>query len=200
MTTSKPKKAGALAWAGGLALCAALLLAAIAGPKFLKFQARSQLSEARANLKGLWVAEQAYFNGHGQYASDLTALDYVPERSNRYAYFLEPTGDVIRRDQPTPAPVKAPVGVSNDVVKYSVPLVSTFAQTGCPVTAGTDGAGRQVELGVTDGPQGGFVIVAARQPEEGKRFDCWSIASMERTSHGGEHIPLGSPFQETPDR
>ena len=64
------------------------ILAAIAIPNFIKFQARSKQSEAKANLKGAFTAQKAYFQEHSSYSNDGLRLGFDPERGNRYAYDL----------------------------------------------------------------------------------------------------------------
>ena len=76
------------------------ILAAIAIPNFMKFQAKSRTSEAKANLKGLFTAQKAYaqektaygtaFVGSGT-TGTLTPIGYSPERGNRYAYNMGAT-------------------------------------------------------------------------------------------------------------
>lgn len=43
------------------------ILAAVAIPNFLRYQAKSRQSEARANLGGIFVAETAYYSEHATY-------------------------------------------------------------------------------------------------------------------------------------
>ena len=64
------------------------ILAAIAIPNFIKFQARSKQSEAKTNLKGLFQSQKSYFAEHDSFSSDFTAIGFVPERGNRYCYRL----------------------------------------------------------------------------------------------------------------
>lgn len=45
------------------------ILAAIAAPNLLKFQAKAKQSEARANLAGIFVAQTAYFSINGTYGT-----------------------------------------------------------------------------------------------------------------------------------
>jgi type IV pilus assembly protein PilA len=61
------------------------ILAAIAIPNFLRFQARTKQSEAKTNLKGAFTAKKAAFAEKGVYAGNGFA-DYAPEKSNQYAY------------------------------------------------------------------------------------------------------------------
>lgn len=60
------------------------ILAAIAVPNFLKFQARARTSEAKANLKGFFTSAKSYF------AERTTFLcgncGFSPEHNNLYSY------------------------------------------------------------------------------------------------------------------
>src|SRR5258708_5629746 len=64
------------------------ILAAIAIPNFIKFQARSKQSEAKANRKALFVPEKAFLQAVDKSSSSFTEVGFAPERNNRYAYFL----------------------------------------------------------------------------------------------------------------
>ena len=67
------------------------ILAAIAIPNFIKFQARSKQSEAKANLKASFTAMKAYYQEKDKYSSLVQEIGFVPERNNRFAYFLNKT-------------------------------------------------------------------------------------------------------------
>src|SRR3954470_12632750 len=67
------------------------ILAAIAIPNFIKFQARSKQSEAKANLKAIFTAEKAFFQEKDRYSSLTGEVGFSPERNNRYAYYLSAT-------------------------------------------------------------------------------------------------------------
>ena len=60
------------------------ILAAIAIPNFIKFQAKSKQSEPKANLRGLWLAQKAYFADRDSFASSVSDVGFIPERGNRY--------------------------------------------------------------------------------------------------------------------
>src|SRR5687767_3165402 len=62
------------------------ILAAIAIPNFIKFQARSKQSEAKANLKSVFTANKAYFQEKDNYSSCIRKFGFSPERGNRYRY------------------------------------------------------------------------------------------------------------------
>jgi type IV pilus assembly protein PilA len=68
------------------------ILAAIAIPNFLKFQAKSKQSEAKTNLKGIYTAETGYFGENNAY-SGFNESNWTPVGAARYHYTL--TGAII---------------------------------------------------------------------------------------------------------
>ena len=63
------------------------ILAAIAIPNFVKFQCRSKQSEAKGNLKGLYVANEAYRGEYDTYLINQTNFGFTPKGAKmRYAY------------------------------------------------------------------------------------------------------------------
>jgi type IV pilus assembly protein PilA len=68
------------------------ILAAIAIPNFLRFQAKSKQSEAKTNLGGIFTAETSYFAENNVFA-DLGVISWAPVGSSvRYAYAVTPSG------------------------------------------------------------------------------------------------------------
>ena len=61
------------------------ILAAIAIPNFLKYQAKAKTSESQANLKGIFTSEMAYYSENNQYGS-LIGINYPPAGTLRYSY------------------------------------------------------------------------------------------------------------------
>jgi len=53
------------------------ILAAIAIPNFLKFQAKSKQSEAKTNLKGIFTAETSYFGENNKYET-MSTVNWAP--------------------------------------------------------------------------------------------------------------------------
>ena len=53
------------------------ILAAIAIPNFIKFQARSKQSEAKSNLKAMFTAERSYFQEHDKYESQVNLVGFA---------------------------------------------------------------------------------------------------------------------------
>jgi len=63
------------------------ILAAIAIPNFLKFQAKSKQSEAKTNLKAIYTAETGYFGENNTY-NTFRGVNWEPVGAARYTYSL----------------------------------------------------------------------------------------------------------------
>ncbi len=61
------------------------ILAAIAIPNFLKFQAKSKQSEAKTNLKAIYTAETGYYGENNAY-NTFDKVNWQPVGVNRYTY------------------------------------------------------------------------------------------------------------------
>ena len=64
------------------------ILAAIAIPNYLRFQARAKQSEAKGNLKAIFTGERARFGEKDAFSAFVQDIGFAPERGNRYAYRL----------------------------------------------------------------------------------------------------------------
>src|SRR5436309_14111532 len=62
------------------------ILAAIAMPNFLQYQARARQSEARTNLGGTFVSETAFLGDNGRYGSFAEVGFRLAGNTNRYDY------------------------------------------------------------------------------------------------------------------
>ena len=71
------------------------ILAAIAIPNFVKFQAKGKQAEANSQLKAIFSAQKANFPTNQGYWSDIGAIGFAPERGNRYYYDLGPMADSV---------------------------------------------------------------------------------------------------------
>ena len=76
------------------------ILAAVAIPNFIKFQARARQAEAKSNLRTWFVGQRAYQQEKGAYSEFSTTIGFAPERGNRYAYYFAQKQDCELR-QPT---------------------------------------------------------------------------------------------------
>ena len=63
------------------------ILAAIAIPNFLKFQAKSKQSEAKTNLKAIYTAQTGYYGENNTYNTFL-GVNWAPVGTARYTYSL----------------------------------------------------------------------------------------------------------------
>jgi prepilin-type N-terminal cleavage/methylation domain-containing protein len=99
------------------------ILAAIAIPNFVKFQARSKQSEAKANLKAMFTAQKAFAAEKDKFSAKAGEIGFSPERNNRYAYFTGNTANLTKRSDTTglevPTAGGVDTGVEFDSFKYN---------------------------------------------------------------------------------
>ena len=65
------------------------ILAAIAIPDFLRFQAKAKQSEAKQNLGSIFTCEVAYFGENNEYGDTFGLINWAPEGERMYNYWLE---------------------------------------------------------------------------------------------------------------
>jgi len=63
------------------------ILAAIAIPNFLKFQAKSKMSEAKTNLGAIYTGQLSYFGEQNSYGN-FDAINWSPSGTPRYHFSL----------------------------------------------------------------------------------------------------------------
>ena len=148
------------------------ILAAIAVPNFIKFQARSKQSEVRANLKALWTAEKAYFQEKDTYSNLINAIGFEPERGNRYSYSLTGTTAAHAQGRGISIITYPPYddGIQADTWKYG---------SSAGISPTMPGAFPAV---VNTGNTGDFSVTAASNIDTDATFDQWSISSISRAS------------------
>lgn len=64
------------------------ILAAIAIPNFLRYQAKAKQSEAKANLGAIYVTEMTFYSENDAYTATATALNWTSSGASRYTYSL----------------------------------------------------------------------------------------------------------------
>ena len=174
------------------------ILAAIAIPNFIKFQARSKQSEAKANLKAMYTAQKAYYQEKDTFLPDITRIGFAPERGNRYRYTLntEACGTCEIRSGTT-ATTTAGValdGVEVDTFKF--PLGTTASNVVFVAFAFGPPA-------VTTGSGGRFIAGAQGQIDNDTTSDQWTIASFSRTfattSDADPAVASGEPANDVND-
>jgi type IV pilus assembly protein PilA len=148
------------------------ILAAIAIPNFIRFQARSKQSEAKANLKSLFTAERSYYQEKDAYSSFIDAIGFSPERGNRYMFRVGSCASYENRA--TQVAVRDTTGTDScitvDQFKYSnAALQPTY----------TGGTGDPTGIPGINGacPTCDFSGSAAGNIDTDANYDSWYIAS-----------------------
>ena len=187
------------------------ILAAIAIPNFMKFQAKSKQSEAKGNLKGIFTSQKAYYQEKNRYSSLVGTIGFAPERGNRYAYYLGAATTLISRTDgadATAAQLKAATGFSVDKFKHADAVTNP---TEADVTVGYTPNANGVTIthsaaGVIAGtcPVCEFEAVASGNIDNDSTIDSWSIASASATTSGTNlaeqgNCPAGDPCMNSND-
>src|SRR3954470_3179508 len=120
------------------------ILAAIAIPNFVKFQARSKQSEAKANLKAMFTAEKAFAAEKDKFSTLVGEIGFSPERNNRYAYFADATTvNLETRTDTTNGSKATNTGIEFDSFKYGTAIpwdkVNAYGAGACGTTPGLTG-------------------------------------------------------------
>jgi type IV pilus assembly protein PilA len=170
------------------------ILAAIAIPNFIKFQARSKQSEAKANLKAIFTAQKAFFQEKDRFSTLTGEVGFEPERNNRYAYFLAPGATIETRTTTDITQATTYTGIAVDTFKYGTALDQAYADTVCGTAAGLTGT-----------PATRFDAIAIGNVDADALADQWSISSFSRTFTAGGNCtadtnnPSGEPANDQND-
>jgi len=139
------------------------ILAAIAIPNFIRFQAKSKQSEAKTNLKAIFTAQKAYFGEKDKYSADFTVIGFDPEPGNRYSYGL---ADGCNAAQLVTARTAADGCIGQDQARFETPPVGGGGLGG--VAMGVDG----------DCPNCEFGASAVGNVDNDPAGDSWVITSI----------------------
>ncbi len=151
------------------------ILAAIAIPNFIKFQARSKQSEAKANLKASFTAMKAFYQEKDKYSSIVTEIGFVPERNNRYAYFLDGAAPVLsNRAAGVEVYPAGSNGIGVDLFKGYVAIA--YQQSACAGVGIPDAATWNDTAGA---PQ--WTVFAVGNVDGDADLDHWSISTGSRS-------------------
>jgi len=165
------------------------VLAAIAIPNFIKFQARSKQSEAKANLKAIYTAQKAYFAENDKYSKEVGKIGFAPERGNRYAYRLtdQCTTTESRAVGATATPTAECIGM--DVARYGGTDVPSATAAPGAVSYSNALASLATTAGVTVGSNSAisdFASDAIGNIDNDPEVDWWFIASAQSTIATGD--------------
>ncbi len=145
------------------------MLAAIAIPNFIRYQARAKQNECRVNLRALWKAEEGYRAGHGRYAGTFSELEFVVPAGNRYAYLLSESAVL-----PIDARYVLPAGFD--------PVAEARAQS--------------LALGVNGDA---FLAACVGNIDNDPTVDVWTVSSEDRSQPDGRSLPAGTPRNDVND-
>ena len=177
------------------------LLAALAIPNFIRFQAKSKQSEVKGNLKAAFTCERAYYQEHSTYTSCTMKIGFAPERGNRYRYTLNTT---LRTDETcnttqsraTAAGTSLPTDgdILADTFKYGTGPGITAANAAKPtptytpaVPSGTTLVVQNDLVGVVPNvadASGTFGIGAQGDIDNDAQLDLWYLSSVSSTTAG----------------
>ncbi len=177
------------------------ILAALAIPNFIRFQARSKQSEVKANLKSAFTAEKAYYQEHDEYSSCIKKIGFSPERGNRYHYTLNTTvrgdeacGTAEARANAAGVTAATDGEVLADTFKYGTGAGITAANAAqpAPVYAPQQPRGTTITVlanlvGVTPNvadPNGSFGVGAHGDIDNDVNLDLWYVSSVPSTTAG----------------
>jgi len=174
----QPKKGGVsavviIAVVVALACPCVGILAAIAIPNFIKFQARSKQSEAKANLKAA-------------YTSEIGEVGFSPMPGNRYMYSFSTEGELSEAGGAKGSGVKADSKkfptIDNEAIEKGVPQ-EIWADSGlegeCPKACS-------------------ITIVAAGNIDNDETIDVWTVSTKDRVIDGVS-VPAGMPHNNVND-
>jgi type IV pilus assembly protein PilA len=184
------------------------ILAAVATPNFIRFQARAKQAEARVNLKAMYTAQRGFLAERDRYAKFLSEIGFVPERNNRYAYFTGQGGSQEKRTAAVSVPAPDNTAVQFDSFRYSdlvfdparineepatspcgltLPGVHSLPGAGGAGGAGGDNSGPGKGDSDPPAPPPGPAVwtgMAQGQIDADDTLDVWSICSGARTAAG----------------
>jgi type IV pilus assembly protein PilA len=165
------------------------ILAALAVPNFIKFQARAKQAEAKTSLRAYFTAEKHFYSEADSFTANLGALAFSPERGNRYSYrsHLAPTAWSARS---TASIINAPQydAVEVDCFKIGGGCTSQPTRAGTmaafTVTFDQTATGPS-DTGLVTGPNGGYVMEASGTVDNDTDNDVWLVSSGTITVSGG---------------
>ena len=194
------------------------VLAALAIPNYVRFQARSKQSEVKGNLRAAFATERSYYQEKGAYSSCTKKVGFAPERGNRYRYTLNTTARTdetcnTSEDRSTAAGVSLPTDgdILADVFKHGTGIGITAANSAKPaplyVPAAPSGTTALVQndlVGVFPNiadANATFGVGAHGDIDSDAQLDLWYVSSVSSTTPGvcpalvgvDSQVPGGEP-------
>lgn len=175
------------------------ILAAIAIPNFIKFQARSKQGEAKSNLKSWFTTQRAYMQEKDRYSEDVSEIGYAPERGNRYAYMFGATA--AWQDRTAMEITGAtPNSITVDVFKYTG-MASQPTAASKTLTFSTAGGEDPKTPGISGTCPGCNIdgLAAGNIDNDPTGIDTWYIGTKDAETTAGQcntdtAVPSGTPY------
>jgi type IV pilus assembly protein PilA len=145
------------------------IVAAIAIPNFIRFQARSKQAECKVQLKAIYTAERSLYAEKDLYSENPEQLG-VSVSGKYYVYVLGRSG--------------APLGNATNAV--------ALASDAAARAAGHLGVEGKC-------PDCQFTAACAGNIDQDSETDVWSISSADRRTAEGRAVPAGVPFNDFSD-
>ena len=175
------------------------LLAALAIPNFIRFQARSKQSEVKANLKSLFTAERSYYQEKDAYSECIKKIGFSPERGNRYRYSVNSATDTeacnaveLRADAPgvtsnTDSQVNADTfkhGTGTGIAAVAAAAATVTYTPFVPAGTGITVAANLVGITASYDSNASFGGSAWGDIDNDTNADIWYISSVSSTTAG----------------
>ncbi len=175
------------------------ILAAIAIPNFIRFQARSKQGEAKANLKALFTAQRSYFQEKDKFVTTINDIGFNPERGNRYSY---QNGATSYQDRQAVLQVSTSLNDAIQVDTFKFPPNTGSQPTGTftALTWAANGIADPAAPGVGGTcPTCNFLGYAAGNIDQDTAIDSWIISSKDASvvaacGNTDTAAPAGTPF------
>ena len=175
------------------------ILAAIAIPNFIRFQARSKQGEAKANLKSLFTAQRSYFQEKDSFQTTIGDIGFNPERGNRYSY---QNGNTSYQDRTAVLQVSTTLNdaITVDTFKFPPAAGSQPAGTFTTLTFSANGIADPGAPGVGGTcPICNFMGYAAGNIDQDTNIDSWFVSSKDASvvancGNTDTAAPAGTPF------
>jgi type IV pilus assembly protein PilA len=193
------------------------ILAAIAIPNFIRFQARARQSEVHGNLKSLFTGlrtQQRKPTTVGATEGTIRATGFSPERGNRYSYHLGGCGVFEDRTGPTAAVHDDDTCVGSDFYRFEWDAATGGPANGVFTPTEAGGAFANAVTGTTFSPgiygtDGAWTFVAYGAGDVDNDMagddDSWIISSADGTldstcpAQTGVKVSAGEPFNTIND-
>ena len=174
------------------------ILASIAIPQFLSFQARSKQAEAKANLRGWYTAQTLFSQEKNRYSEAITDTGFSVTVGNRYAYLM---GQSCIYEVRNTASITTPLNANCITVDTNRFTSSMLAYPAATIAASFSGAGGDPGtpgVGGTCPACNASAVATSNLDNESAGVDTWFISTKGGTaaSCGSNETVLvsGLPF------